>query len=202
MVKKSKLLNVAKELVLSDENSSKPSHWLDQELTDCQFKDERLGKRFKNLVKQLWNGRGGSIPFACQDWANTKAAYRFFTNKRVNEQHILQGHFESTKERFSCEKGPILVLQDTTEFSYKRNEPEQIGATRRISNGRKAYGQLKQHTICGMLMHSSLVVTTGGLPLGLASIKFWTRDKFKGCNALKKHINRKRLINYRVTEAL
>ncbi len=33
---------------------------------------------------------------------------------------------------------------------------------------------------CGVLMHSSLVVTSEGLPLGLAAIKFWTRSKFHG----------------------
>jgi hypothetical protein len=33
------------------------------------------------------------------------------------------------------------------------------------------------------------VVTTDGLPLGLAAIKFWTRSKFKGTNALKREIN-------------
>jgi hypothetical protein len=38
-------------------------------------------------------------------------------------------------------------------------------------------------------MHSSLAVTPEGLPLGLAAITFWTRKKFKGCNALKKAIN-------------
>ncbi len=38
-------------------------------------------------------------------------------------------------------------------------------------------------------MHSSLAVTTEGLPLGLAAIKFWTRKKFKGTNALKKKVN-------------
>src|SRR5271166_2105294 len=38
-------------------------------------------------------------------------------------------------------------------------------------------------------MHSSLAVTTEGLPLGLAAIKFWTRDKFKATNALKRRIN-------------
>lgn len=38
-------------------------------------------------------------------------------------------------------------------------------------------------------MHSSLAVTTEGVPLGLAAIKFWTRSKFKGCNALKTTIN-------------
>jgi hypothetical protein len=38
-------------------------------------------------------------------------------------------------------------------------------------------------------MHSSLVVTQKGLPLGLCAIKFWSRDKFRGTAALKRHIN-------------
>jgi hypothetical protein len=38
-------------------------------------------------------------------------------------------------------------------------------------------------------MHSSLAVTTDGLPLGLTAVKFWTREKFKGTRALKRHIN-------------
>ena len=42
-------------------------------------------------------------------------------------------------------------------------------------------------------MHSSLAVTTAGLPLGLAAIKFWTRKKFKGKAALKKKINPTRI---------
>jgi hypothetical protein len=44
-------------------------------------------------------------------------------------------------------------------------------------------------TACGILMHSSLAVTADGLPLGLIAIKFWSRKKFKGANALKKKIN-------------
>ncbi len=42
-------------------------------------------------------------------------------------------------------------------------------------------------------MNSSLVITTEGLPLGLASIRFWNRKKFKGCNASKKKINPTRI---------
>jgi hypothetical protein len=38
-------------------------------------------------------------------------------------------------------------------------------------------------------MHSSLVVTTDGVPLGLAAVQFWTRKKFKGTNALKRSVN-------------
>ena len=45
------------------------------------------------------------------------------------------------------------------------------------------------HHCCGLLMHSSLAVTTDGIPLGLSAIKFWSRDQFYGCNALKKRIN-------------
>jgi hypothetical protein len=50
-------------------------------------------------------------------------------------------------------------------------------------------GQPQFYTTCGILMHSSLVVTTEGLPLGISAIKFWTRKEFKGTNALKKKIN-------------
>jgi len=47
--------------------------------------------------------------------------------------------------------------------------------------------------VCGLLMHSSLVVTTEGLPLGLAAVKFWTRKHFKGTNALKRTVNPTRI---------
>jgi hypothetical protein len=38
-------------------------------------------------------------------------------------------------------------------------------------------------------MHSSLAVTTQGLPLGLCAIKLWSRQKFKDTAALKNKIN-------------
>ena len=88
------------------------------------------------MLEHLWNGIGESIPLACQDWANTKAAYRFFSNDRVNEKEILRGHFQLTRERVATTSDFVLVLQDTTEFSYERDEPELIGATRIIPNGK------------------------------------------------------------------
>ena len=48
-----------------------------------------LAARFHELLKQMGGGMGESIPLACQDWANTKAAYRFFANERVSEGDIL-----------------------------------------------------------------------------------------------------------------
>lgn len=168
--------------------------WFDRELFACKFKDVRLGKRFQALLKQLSNSIGESIPLACQDWANTKAAYRFFSNDRVSEKEILEGHFQATSARFSATEGPILILQDTTEFSYQREKPDLIGSIGLVpTGGKNKAGRPVLHTICGLLMHASLAVTIEGLPLGLVAVKFWTRKKFKGCNALKKKLNPTRL---------
>src|SRR5229473_1522142 len=163
--------------------------WFDRELAGCSFADERLNKRLRKLLERMDGAMGESLPLACQDWANTKAAYRFFPNDRINEAAILAGHFQSTRGRFAAADGPILVLQDTTEFSYQRARPDGIGLTYRINSGKDKAGRFRMHTVCGLLMHSSLAVTTEGLPLGLAAIKFWTRKKFKGTAALKKKIN-------------
>jgi Transposase DNA-binding len=162
---------------------------LAHELAGCQFKDARVERRFRKLVRQLARKTGYSIPVACQDWANTKAAYRFFSNRQVSEAGILAGHFQATGERAASVDGPILILHDTTEFSFARESPAAIGMTNTSFTGRDKKGRPRQHTVCGILMHSSLAVTTDGLPLGLAAIKFWSRSKFKGTNALKRSVN-------------
>lgn len=163
--------------------------WIDRETSGCEFRDARLGGRFRKPLTQIGSAMGQSIPLVCQDWANTKAAYRFFSNERVSEAHILAGHFQSTRDRAAAAEGLVLVLHDTTEFSYQREKSEAIGITKSINSGRDKTGRLRSHTICGILMHSSLAVTTEGLPLGLTAVKFWTRKKFKGTAALKKKIN-------------
>lgn len=107
----------------------------------------------------------------------------------MSEHDILSGHFEATCARFQATEGPILVLQDTTEFSYQRDQPALIGAIGKMPYRKQVSGNPPVRIVCGILMHSSLVVTPEGLPLGLAAITFWTRKKFTGCNAQKKTIN-------------
>jgi hypothetical protein len=164
--------------------------WIDNELVGCEFQDVRHGKRLRQLLEQLSAKTGAPAPWACQDWANTKAAYRFFGNERISEANILAGHFASTRERFLGSRSErVLVLHDTTEFSYRHEETEPIGILKKINCGSDKAGRPRFHTSCGILMHSSLVVTQQGLPLGLGAIKFWNRDKFRGTAALKRHIN-------------
>jgi Transposase DNA-binding len=172
-----------------EERECEAGNWVDQETVDGTFKDERLGRRFKTLLSDIGGAIGASLPFACQDWANTKAAYRFLSNERVDEADILSGHFQATAKRFAASDGMILVLQDTTEFSFKRERPEAIGFTKIVRTGNTKDRRKTVHAVCGILMHSSLAVTTDGLPLGVAAIKFWNRKKFKGKQALTTKVN-------------
>jgi hypothetical protein len=65
--------------------------WIEDELAGCEFHDVRHGKRLNRLLERISFGQGSSMPWALQDWANTKAAYRFFANGRVDEATILEG---------------------------------------------------------------------------------------------------------------
>ena len=49
-----------------------PEAWVDREVAECEFKDERLGNRFRSLLEQLSSSPGDSIPLVCQDWATRK----------------------------------------------------------------------------------------------------------------------------------
>ena len=130
--------------------------WFDCELAGCSFADKRLNKRLRRLLERMEASMGASIPLACQDWANTKAAYRFFSNDRVNEEAILAGHFEATRSRFFATDGPILVLQDTTEFTYQRERSDRIGLMHSLNCGKDKYGGRAMRTVCGLLMHFEL----------------------------------------------
>jgi hypothetical protein len=161
--------------------------WVNRELEEGEFPDRRLRARLGKILADLGRRVGATVPMACQDWAATKAAYRFFSNPRVDEGIILAGHFAATKARFDATPGPILVLHDTTEFSFTRENPEAIGQLSLLKTRHATV------TLCGLLMHSSLVLTPEGVPLGLAAVKFWTRKKFKGTNSLGGKVNPTRI---------
>ena len=163
--------------------------WQDDELASASLPDKRLERRLRQLLDQMSAAPGKPVPAACGDWAATKAAYRFFDNPRVTEHGVLAGHFAATAARCKASEGPILILQDTTEFIYSRERPGKIGFTKTINGGRYKAGQPNVLTLCGVLMHSSLAITLAGTPLGLTAVKFWTRTKFKGTHALRRHVN-------------
>src|ERR1700704_5072047 len=124
--------------------------WVDREVSGCEFREARLDDRFRKLLAQIGSAMGQSIPLVCQDWANTKAAYRFFSNERVSESDILAGHFQSTRDRTVATDGAVLVLHDTTEFTYQRESTNAIGITKSINSGWDKAGRLGPHTVSGL----------------------------------------------------
>lgn len=162
--------------------------WVNTETVGCDLGDERLNRRLGAMLEALGQRPGKSLPTAFQDWSNTKAAYRFFSNGNVSEDKILEGHFAASALRIRATDGPILILQDTTEFSFKHSAPEKIGFTK-ISGRKLEEGRYQKHAVCGLLKHASLAITPDGLPLGLTAAKFWSRSRFKGTTALKRKIN-------------
>lgn len=101
-------------------NDSASSAWIDREVEGCSFKDVRLAKRFGKLLGMMSEGIGESIPYACQDWANTKAAYRFFSNGDVSEDQIMAGHFQK--------KGSVRKV---IQFSYVH---QIVNGTRKLNS--------------------------------------------------------------------
>ncbi|MEG3081840.1 transposase DNA-binding-containing protein [Halomonas sp. 5021] len=169
--------------------------WRKKRLAAIWVSDARLNRRLGMILEDIGERPDRSLPTAFQDWANAQADYRFFANENVSEDKILEGHFAASALRIQATDGPILILQDTTEFSFKCSSPEKIRFTN-VSTGRKMKeGRHQQHTVCGLLMHASLAITPEGLPLGLTATKFWTRDRFKGSSALKRKVNPTRVSN-------
>ncbi|WP_235984164.1 hypothetical protein [Bradyrhizobium australiense] len=125
---------------------------------------QRLVRQFCKLLAQIGSDMGQSIPLAFVRTGPIRRPPIALLSERVNEADILCGHFEATRGRVAAMEESDARPPHTTEFSFKRERPDLIGFT----------GKTAGRTQCGILMHSSLAVTTEGLPLGLVAIKFWT----------------------------
>ncbi|MHC2365057.1 IS4/Tn5 family transposase DNA-binding protein [Rhizobium leguminosarum] len=109
--------------------------WLGDEIISSGLPDKRLARRMHRLLDQMTSAPGHPIPAACGDWAATKAAYRFFDNPRVTEHGVLAGHFAATVRRCADSEGPILIVQDTTEFTYSRTRLGRSASPRPLTPG-------------------------------------------------------------------
>lgn len=91
--------------------------WLDEEINASVFSDRRHVSRFRSLMQKLWRGMSNSLPFACQDSAATKAAYRFLASDKIDEQILLQGHTEATSLRIRLQKMRLFCSSRTPRHS-------------------------------------------------------------------------------------
>jgi hypothetical protein len=159
--------------------------WTEDEFEEIDFNDERLSSRFSELVGKLGSNAGRSIQVACEDWANTKAAYRFFSNPKISAEIICGAHAKSTAQRVDAvlagSKSFVLAVQDTTFINYSY-QPRTQGLGDFFNFKRNSGEQVKT---VGFILHSSLALSEDGVPLGLFDQKLWTRTKGKIGNIIK-----------------
>jgi Transposase DNA-binding len=86
-----------------------------EEFNGIDLGDKRLDRRAVLLAERLAEKPLASIPGACNGWAETQAAYRFFGQEELDWQDLLEPHGACTRERMRPHP-VVLCLQDTTEL--------------------------------------------------------------------------------------
>lgn len=142
------------------------SDWCVSELSTVSLGDKRLDWRLQDTAKKLAKHPNVSINQACDDWADSKASYRLFANKKTTAEKILKPHQEGTKVRMTGQT-QVLAVQDTSYIDYSHHP------------SKKGMGPIgtEQQKLRGLVMHSSLAITTSGLPLGILSQQIWARPE-------------------------
>ncbi len=139
--------------------------WVVEELKDVNLEDKRLNDRMAQVLDQLGGHPSASIPGACNGWAETLAAYRFFDNPKVTFEKLLEPHIEASYRRIK--EHPVVILaQDTTEIDLTRPERKVIGV-----------GPLDDGSRNGALLHPLMSFTPEGTPLGTVYAEAWVRDE-------------------------
>src|SRR5450755_4394669 len=144
--------------------------WVFNEFSSANFHDLRLTHRLQLLAKDFMQQPLASIPQACGNWANSKAAYRFCSNDKVSFDAILASHYRRTLERLDLTPPSVVLCpQDTTTLNYIAHP-----ATQGLGHvGTKPGKSL------GMLVHSTLAVSPQGDMFGLLGAHCWSRSKRK-----------------------
>src|SRR3990172_4180599 len=147
--------------------SDKPKEevsWAVGEFAQVDLKDERLNRRCQKVADALGQQPTAPINQACEDWADSKAAYRFVNNPKVTPGEILRPHSQHTVERMKGYQ-VVLAVQDTTFFNFTHH-PE--------TQGLGEIGAKKQNQR-GFGLHSTLAVTPAGQPLGVLTQDYLER---------------------------
>jgi hypothetical protein len=134
--------------------------WGTREFINCGVEDLREAKSIANMADKLLSHPESSFS-SCVGKAQRKAAWRIFSKDDVD---ISCGHYKETSLRCASES-VVLVHHDTTDLNFSGHLcSEGLGDLGGGKNGK---------VILGLCVHSSLVTTVEGIPLGLISQKIW-----------------------------
>ncbi|HEY9766907.1 MAG TPA: IS4 family transposase [Coleofasciculaceae cyanobacterium] len=140
--------------------------WASEELQYAALPDKRLNHRLIKIVENLAGQPHESVPQASGDWANTKATYNFWNSSRIKAEDIIQAHQKQTVQRASTEN-IVLAIQDTSDFNFTHH---------RAKTEDKGFGMTcAQKYVRGLKVHSLMISSSQGVPLGILEQQIWTR---------------------------
>lgn len=154
------------------------TEWIETEMATLDLVDPRLNQRVIRMIGLFAANPEASIPKACGNAADTKAAYRTLSSEAVRAEEIRLAHSRAASERAGAFQR-VLVEQDTTGLS--------LGGSSTKTQG---LGPMGQGSARGLFVHSALMTTTEGLPLGIVHQQVWAREDAAG----KRQTRRSRLV--------
>ena len=140
--------------------------WAKQEFETIELGDARLNQRAVLLAERLGQKPGASIPGACENWAETAAAYRFLRNEQVGWEEVLSAHAQASQARIR-EHPVVLCIQDTTELDYN-------------GQAMSGLGPLSFEAQRGLYLHPTYGVSPEREPLGVTNAWTWAREFKQG----------------------
>lgn len=143
--------------------------WAQQEVGQAQLGHAARTTRLVQIVEDLAAHPAQSVPQACEDWAATKGAYRFWDNEQVEAAAIRRAHIEKTLARCQGQE-LILAIQDTTDVD---DSTHAATTGRGHWQGKRTKGKLPQ----GLKVHAVLATSQEGVPLGLLFQHVWVREE-------------------------
>jgi hypothetical protein len=148
--------------------------WAEQEFANCELGDQRLTDRLVKIVSAQAAQPNGSYAQASGGQRHElKAYYRFLNNEhgQLNLESLLQRHRRQTVRRMKNER-TALIVQDTTDLNFStRSHCEGLGQIGTNQTGAKSRG---------LRLHSSLVLSQAGLPLGLVQLHGYAPQSAEG----------------------
>jgi Transposase DNA-binding len=132
-----------------------------EDFSEVDFGDKRRDNRFINIINNISNQPGSSIPKQNGGWYNTKATYEFYKNDQVSLSALKKTLMDYGAKQVEDEM-KLLIIHDISNISFNDLQAEGLG-----------YLDNKEGR--GILCYSSLAATPEGLPLSLLYQHTWIR---------------------------
>lgn len=143
-------------------------NWCSAEFKRAKLGDKRLSRRAIVTAEMLAARPSANLPASLGTWTALRAAYRFFRNGNVCAEQIRMSHAAAAVRRARCHS-TVLAIQDTSELDFTSHKHMRglgpIGTSRPQLSAQQ-----------GLEMHSTLLASSTGAPLGIAGQFLWARD--------------------------